>query len=45
VAKAAADAEKKLEAALAVARKLGSEGKDVECVAALEKIALPLGVH
>jgi mono/diheme cytochrome c family protein len=45
VAKAEAEAKKKIDAALALARKLDSEGKDTACVAALEKIALPLGVH
>jgi len=45
VAKAEAEAERKADAALALARKLDSEGKNSECIAALEKVALPLGVH
>ena len=45
VAQAEAEAEKKVDAALALARKLDSEGKNSECIAALEKVALPLGVH
>jgi len=45
VAKAEIDAEKQVDAALARARKFGSEGNDAECIAALEKVALPLGVR
>ena len=45
VARAEAEAQKKIEAALAAARKLNSEGKDAECIAMLKDVALPLGVH
>jgi mono/diheme cytochrome c family protein len=38
-------AEKKIEAALARARKLDSEGKDAACVAALAKLALHYGAN
>jgi hypothetical protein len=43
VATAETGARDKVEAALELARKLGSEGRDSECIAVLEK-ALPLGV-
>jgi len=43
VGKAETVAKDKVEAAVALARKLDSEGKDSECIATLEK-ALPLGV-
>jgi hypothetical protein len=45
VARAETEAEKNIDAILALARKLDAEGKDSECVAALEKVAVPLGVH
>jgi hypothetical protein len=45
VATAETEAKEKLDAALALARKLDSERKDSECIAALEKVAVPLGVH
>jgi hypothetical protein len=45
VARAQTEAEKNTDAALALARKLNAEGKDSECVAALEKGGVPLGVH
>jgi hypothetical protein len=40
VEKAQTEADNELKAALARARKLDSEGKDSECVAALEKVTL-----
>ena len=45
VARAETEAEEKTDAALALARKLNAEGKDSECLSALEKVAVPLGVH
>jgi hypothetical protein len=45
VARAEAEAKKKTDAALALARKLDAEGNDSECLAALEQVAVPLGVH
>jgi hypothetical protein len=45
VAKAETDAEKQVEDALVRARKFGSEGNDAECIATLQKVALPLGVR
>jgi hypothetical protein len=41
VAKAEAEGENDLKAALARARKLDKEGKDSECVAALDRLLLP----
>jgi hypothetical protein len=38
-------AKKKVDSALALARKLGSQRRYSKCIAALEKVALPLGVH
>jgi hypothetical protein len=43
VATAETGARDKVETALVLARKLGSEGRDSECIVVLEK-ALPLGV-
>jgi hypothetical protein len=45
VGRAQNEAEKNTGAAMALARKLNAEGKDSECLAALEKVAVPLGVH
>jgi len=45
VANAESEAQKKLVAALAIARKLDSEGKDSECIATLQKAGLLLNVH
>lgn len=45
VTKAETDAEKKVDAALTLARKLDADGKESECVTALENVALLLGVH
>ena len=43
VERAATEAEKTIETALVLARKLESEGLDAECVAMLKKVELPLG--
>jgi hypothetical protein len=45
VGKATTEAEKKVEAALAAARKLEAEGKDAQCMDTLADIAVPLGLH
>jgi hypothetical protein len=45
VQRAATEAEKTVETALLLARKFYSEGMDAKCIATLEKVALPLGVH
>jgi len=45
VAKAQSEAVQRVEASLATARKLRSEGRRSECIATLEKVASPLGVH
>ncbi len=45
VGKAATEAEDKLAATLATARKLDSAGKESECLAVLRDIAVPLGVR
>jgi hypothetical protein len=45
VANAESEARSRLNAALADARKLNSEGKDSECFATLEKAGVPVGVH
>jgi cytochrome c len=45
VAQAETDADRNLETALAIARKLSSDGDDSQCVATLKKVALPLGVR
>lgn len=39
------EGQKKIESALARARKLDSEGKESECMAAIREVAVPLGVH
>jgi mono/diheme cytochrome c family protein len=41
VASAEIDAEKRIDDALMLARKLESEGKNAECITALEKVAIP----
>jgi len=45
VGQAATEAEKTLETALVLARKLESEGMDAECTAMLKKVGLPLSVR
>jgi len=45
VDRAASEAEKTVETALLLARKFYSEGMDAKCIATLEKVALPLGMH
>ena len=45
VARAQTQADEKTDAALTQARKLNAEGKDSECIAALEQVAVPLGVR
>ncbi len=45
VAQAEIDAEKQVQAALARATRLDSEGKEAECIATLKDTALPLGVR
>jgi hypothetical protein len=45
VAEAETEAEKRVDAALRLARELNSEGKESQCLVTIEKVALPLGVH
>jgi hypothetical protein len=43
--RAETEAKNAVETALVLARKFYSEGMDAKCIATLEKVALPLGIH